>query len=42
VTDCYLADLAKAHGLKLATFDARIHDPSVEQVSTKPPARPAT
>ncbi len=23
VTDCYLADLAKKHGLKLATFDTR-------------------
>jgi toxin-antitoxin system PIN domain toxin len=32
VTDCYLADLARKHGLKLATFDMRINHPSVEQV----------
>ena len=28
VTDCYLADLASKHGLKLATFDAGLKHPS--------------
>ena len=33
VTDCYLADLAARHALKLATFDEGIKHPSVELVS---------
>ena len=32
VTDCYLADLAARHGIKLATFDEAIVHPSVELV----------
>jgi predicted nucleic acid-binding protein len=33
VTDCYLADLAAKHGLRLATLDGQIKHPSVELVS---------
>jgi uncharacterized protein len=32
VTDHYLADLAVKHGLKLATFDARLKHPSAELI----------
>jgi toxin-antitoxin system PIN domain toxin len=32
VTDCYLADLASKHGLKLATFDAGLKHPSATLV----------
>lgn len=33
VTDHYLADLAKKHGLKLATLDERLDHPSAELIS---------
>lgn len=33
-TDAYLAELAKKHGLKLATLDARIQHPSAEIIPT--------
>ena len=33
VTDCYLADLADKHGLKLATLDAGIKHRAVELIS---------
>lgn len=33
VTDCYLADLAQKHGLKLATFDNGIEHRAVEFIS---------
>ncbi len=33
VTDHYLANLAAKHGLKLATFDARLNHPSAEVIS---------
>jgi hypothetical protein len=33
VTDHYLANLAAAHGFRLATFDKELRHPSAEQVS---------
>lgn len=33
-TDVYLAELARKHGLKFATFDERIQHPSVELIPT--------
>lgn len=32
VTDCYLADLAHKHGLRLATLDGQLKHPSVELI----------
>ena len=35
VTDCYLADLAAKHGMKLATFDEKLILPAAQSISAR-------